>query len=92
MVKVCVKEAVPLAPALDVALAGVTVAVPIEVPPSLKVTVPVGPWVLKACELMATDTVTAWFVGTGLGLAVREEDVVAGVTVTMSVAALPGAL
>ena len=92
MVKVCVKEAVPLAPALDVKLAGVTVAVPIEVPPSLKVTVPVGPWVLKACELIATDKVTAWLVGTGLGLAVREEDVVAGVTVTMSVAALPGAL
>lgn len=43
MAKVALMEAVPLAPAVEVAPAEVTVAVPIVALPSLKVTVPVGP-------------------------------------------------
>jgi len=90
--RVVLRDAVPLAPAVAVALAGVTFAVPIEVLPSLNVTVPVGPWVLLLCELIFTDKATAWFVGTGFGVAVTEEVVLAGVTVTMSVVTLAGGL
>ena len=84
MVNVAFIEAVPLAPALDVAPAGVTEAVPMVVLPSLKVTLPVGPCALLLCELIPTDKVTAWFAGTGFGLAVMEAEVLAGVTVTVS--------
>jgi len=79
-------DAVPLAPAFAVAPAGVTFAVPMVVLPSLNVTVPVGPWMLLLWDAMLTDKVTAWFVGTGFGLAPSDEVVEAGVTVTVSVA------
>jgi len=82
--KVVLKDAVPLAPAVAVALAGVTLAVPIAVLPSLNVTVPVGPCVLLLWDAMLTERVTAWFAGTGFGLAPSEALVEAGVTVTMS--------
>ena len=57
--KVVLREAVPLAPVVEVALAGVTFAVPTVVLPSLNVTVPVGPWVLLLWDAMLTDRVTA---------------------------------
>jgi hypothetical protein len=77
---------------MEVALTGVTFAVPMEVLPSLNVTVPVGPWVLLLWEPIVTDKVTCWFAGTGLGLALSEADVVAGVTVTETVVGALGGL
>jgi hypothetical protein len=60
-----------------------TVAVPIAVVPSLKVTLPLGPVVLLLWELIITDRVTCWFAGTGLALSVKAVVVVAGVTVIL---------
>lgn len=83
MVKVALIEAVPLAPTVD-APAGVTVAVPMVLLPSLKVTLPVGPCALLLCELIAIDKVTAWFAGTGFAATDKTADVLAGVTMTVS--------
>ena len=86
--KVVVKTAVPLAPTVVVAPAGVTFAVPMVLLPSLNVTVPVGPCVLLLWEPMVTDKLTCWFGGTGFGVADPDAVVVAGVTVTISVTAV----
>ena len=85
--KVVVKVAVPLAPTVAVAPAGVTFAVPMVVLPSLNVTVPVGPCVLLLWEPMVTDKVTCWFGDTGFALADTEAAVAAGMTVRLRVAA-----
>ena len=84
---VAVVDAVPLAPTVEVAPTGVTVAVPIVVVPSLKVTLPVGPWALLLWVAITTDRVTCWFTGTGLALGVKVGVVVAGVTIRLSVTA-----
>lgn len=90
---VVVKEAVPLAPVVEVAPAGVTVCgVPMVLLPSLNVTVPVGPWVLLLGDVIVTDRVTCWFVGTGFWLADIEAPVEAGVTVTETVVGEVGGL
>jgi hypothetical protein len=51
------KVAVALAPAVVVAPAGVSGAVPIVAVPSINVTLPVGPTALLLCVLIATDNV-----------------------------------
>ena len=87
MAKVVVKTAVPLAPTVAVAPAGVTFAVPMVVLPSLNVTAPVGPCVVLLWEPMVTDKVTCWFGGAGFGLAATEAAVAAGATVRLRVTA-----
>ena len=57
VVKDVFKTAVALAPAVTVAPAGVAVAVPMVVVPSLKVTFPVGPVMLLLGVVIATDKV-----------------------------------
>jgi hypothetical protein len=88
VVKVILNEAVPLAPTVAVAPAGVTFAVPRLAVPSLNVTVPVGPCALLLMDPMVADKVTCWLVGTGFALAATDAVVAVGVTVTVSVTAV----
>ena len=82
----------PPAKVVEVAPTGVTLTVWMVLLPSSNVTLPVAPVVLILWELIVTDRVTCWFVGTGFWLALNEAAVEAGVTVTETVVGVPGGL
>src|SRR5690242_8350903 len=91
--KVCVNVAV--APANDTAFApvGTAATVPMVVAPSLNTTFPVAPVVLMLCEEIVAVSVTGVDVVTPLaGLGAMAVAVTAGVTVTVYVVGLAGAL
>src|SRR5215467_731283 len=90
---VCTNVAV--APANDDALAllGTAATVPMVVVPSLNTTLPVAPVALLLCEVIKAVNVTGVAVVTPLvGVGITAVPVTAGVTVTVSVVALAGAV
>jgi len=88
-----VRAAVPLAPAETDAAAGTTLTgLPICVPPSENVTVPLGPAVLLLLELMVAVNVMGVPEATVEGLGTVVVAVVAFVTATLSVVAAAGGL
>ena len=91
--KVQFNTAVPLAPAKTDAAAGTTVTgLPICVPPSENVTVPLGPAVLLLLELVVAVNVMGVPEATVEGLGTVVVAVVAFVTATLSVVAAAGGL